>query len=373
MKTDKQMAAAAADFAKRWEGKGYERGQSQLFWADLLTTVYGVENLPEFLRYEEQVASMVDSTNFIDVHIPSTKVLIEQKSINIDLRKPIKRGDGYITPFLQAKLYIVNMPQSEHPKWVVTCNFKSFLVYDMNQPNSEPEEILLKDLGTEYYRLKFLVDEKSEHISKEMEVSMKAGVIVGQIYEALLKQYDDNSPEALRWLNILCVRIVFCLYAEDAGVFSRDQFHDYLVSYETKDLRNALIRLFEVLNTPIEKRSRYLMDDLKAFPYTNGGLFEEQIEIPQFTDELREVLLHNASLDFDWSKISPTIFGAVFESTLNPETRRSGGMHYTSIENIHKVIDPLFLNDLRKEYDTILEEKVEKQRVKQLNANSLSL
>ena len=362
------MAAAAADFAKRWEGKGYERGQSQLFWADLLTTVYGVENLPEFLRYEEQVASMVDSTNFIDVHIPSIKVLIEQKSINIDLRKPIKRGDGYITPFLQAKLYIVNMPQSEHPKWVVTCNFKSFLVYDMNQPNSEPEEILLKDLGTEYYRLKFLVDEKSEHISKEMEVSMKAGVIVGQIYEALLKQYDDNSPEALRWLNILCVRIVFCLYAEDAGVFSRDQFHDYLVSYETKDLRNALIRLFEVLNTPTEKRSRYLMDDLKAFPYTNGGLFEEQIEIPQFTDELREVLLHNASLDFDWSKISPTIFGAVFESTLNPETRRSGGMHYTSIENIHKVIDPLFLNDLRKEYDAILEEKVEKQRVKQLNA-----
>ena len=127
MKTDKQMAAAAAEFAKRWEGKGYERGQSQLFWADLLTNVFGVENLLEFLRYEEQVESMVDSTNFIDVHIPSTKVLIEQKSINIDLRKPIKRGDGYITPFLQAKLYIVNMPQNQHPKWVVTCNFKSFL------------------------------------------------------------------------------------------------------------------------------------------------------------------------------------------------------------------------------------------------------
>ena len=368
MKTDKQMAAAAADFAKRWEGKGYERGQSQLFWADLLTSVYGVENLPEFIRYEEQVASMVDSTNFIDVHIPSTKVLIEQKSIHVDLRKPIKKGDGYITPFLQAKMYIVNMPQHEHPKWVVTCNFQSFLIYDMNQPNSEPEEILLKDLGTEYYRLKFLVDEKSEHITKEMKVSMQAGEIVGQIYEALLEQYDDNSAEALRWLNILCVRIVFCLYAEDAGVFSRDQFHDYLVSYETRDLRNALIRLFEVLNTPPEKRSRYLMDDLKAFPYTNGGLFEEQIEIPQFTDELRQVLLHNASLDFDWSEISPTIFGAVFESTLNPETRRSGGMHYTSIENIHKVIDPLFLNDLRRELDEILEEKVERQRQKKLDA-----
>ena len=368
MKTDKQMSAAAADFAARWEGKGYERGESQLFWADLLTNVYGVENLPGFLRYEEQVASMVDSTNFIDVHIPSTKVLIEQKSINIDLRKPVKRGDGYITPFLQAKLYIVNMRQSEHPKWVVTCNFKSFLVYDMDHPNSEPEEILLKDLGTEYYRLKFLVDAQSEHISKEMEVSMQAGEIVGKIYEALLKQYDDNSPEALRWLNILCVRIVFCLYAEDAGVFTRDQFHDFLVIYEAKDLRRALRDLFEVLNTPKEKRSKYLQEELAAFPYTNGGLFEEEIEIPQFTEELKQTLLQHASLDFDWSKISPTIFGAVFESTLNPETRRSGGMHYTSIENIHKVIDPLFLNDLRQEFDEILEEKVERQRVRRLDA-----
>jgi len=368
MKTEKQMAAAAAEFAARWKDKGYERGQSQLFWADLLTSVYGVENLPEFIRYEEQVASLVDSTNFIDVHIPSTKVLIEQKSINVDLRKPVKRGDGYITPFLQAKLYIVNMRQSEHPKWVVTCNFKSFLVYDMNQPNREPEEILLKDLGTEYYRLKFLVDEKSEHITKEMEVSMQAGEIVGRIYDALLKQYDDNSQQALRWLNILCVRIVFCLYAEDAGVFTRDQFHDYLVRYDAEDLRNALIRLFEVLNTPTEERSKYMKEDLKAFPYTNGGLFAEEIEIPQFTEELKRVLLQNASQDFDWSKISPTIFGAMFESTLNPETRRSGGMHYTSIENIHKVIDPLFLNDLRNEFNTILEEKVEHTRIKLLNA-----
>jgi len=373
MKTDKQMAAAAADFAERWAGKGYERGESQLFWADLLTSVYGVENLPGFLRYEEQVSSMVDSTNFIDVHIPSTKVLIEQKSINIDLRKPVKKGDGYITPFLQAKLYIVNMPQHEHPKWVVTCNFQSFLVYDMNHPNSEPEEILLKDLGTEYYRLKFLVDAQSEHISKEMEVSMQAGEIVGRIYDALLTQYDDTSSEALRWLNILCVRIVFCLYAEDAGVFGRDQFHDYLSGYDAKDLRNALIRLFDVLNTPVEQRSRYLMDDLKAFPYTNGGLFEEEIEIPQFTEELKQILLQHASFDFDWSKISPTIFGAVFESTLNPETRRSGGMHYTSIENIHKVIDPLFLDDLRRELDDILEEKVERQRQRRLSEYQMKL
>ena len=364
---EKKMAAAAAEFAKRWKGKGYEKGESQLFWTELLTEVFGIENPSSFIRYEEQVK--VDNTNFIDGHIPSTKVLIEQKSLGVDLRKGRAQSDGSIlNPFQQAKKYVANMPVSQHPRWIVTCNFAEFLVYDMEKPNGEPEQILLENLGREYYRLQFLVDEKSEHLTKEMQVSMQAGEIVGKIYEALLKQYDDNSPKALRWLNILCVRIVFCLYAEDAKVFGHDQFHDFLARYDAEDLRQALHDLFEVLKTPQDKRSRYLKEDLKAFPYTNGGLFEEEIEIPQFTEELKQTILQNASLDFDWSDISPTIFGAVFESTLNPETRRSGGMHYTSIENIHKVIDPLFLNDLRKELDDILEEKVEKTRQKKLDA-----
>ena len=368
MKTEKQIAASAAEFAERWKGRGYERGESQPFWIDLLSNVYGVETPSNgFITFEDH--RMVDSSNFIDGRIPSTKVLIEQKSLGKDLRKGILQSNGsLLNPFQQARRYVVSLPVSEHPRWIVTCNFSEFLVYDMEQPNGEPEEILLENLGKEYYRLMFLVDAKNEHLSKEMQVSIQAGEIVGRIYEALLKQYDDNSPEALRWLNILCVRIVFCLYAEDAGIFTHDQFHNFLVTYEAKDLRRALRDLFEVLNTPKEKRSKYLQEELAAFPYTNGGLFEEQIEIPQFTEELKESLLQNASLDFDWSEISPTIFGAVFESTLNPETRRSGGMHYTSIENIHKVIDPLFLNDLRHELDEILEEKVEKQRQKKLDA-----
>ena len=362
------MAAAAAEFAGRWKDRGYERGESQPFWIDLLSNVFGIETPSDgFITFEDH--RMVDASNFIDGRIPSTKVLIEQKSLGKDLRKGIRQSDGsLLNPFLQARRYVLSLPVSEHPRWIVTCNFSEFLVYDMEQPNGEPEQILLENLGKEYYRLQFLVDARSEHLSKEMQVSMQAGDIVGEIYEALLKQYDDNSPEALRWLNILCVRIVFCLYAEDAGIFTRDQFHDFLITYEAKDLRRALRDLFEVLNTPKEKRSKYLQEELKAFPYTNGGLFEEEIEIPQFTEELKQTLLQNASLDFDWSEISPTIFGAVFESTLNPETRRSGGMHYTSIENIHKVIDPLFLNDLRKELDEILEEKVEKQRQKKLDA-----
>ena len=366
MKTEKQMATAATEFAERWKGRGYERGESQPFWIDLLSNVFGIDTPTNgFITFEDH--RMVDASNFIDGRIPSTKVLIEQKSLGKDLRAGIRQSDGsLLNPFQQARRYVVSLPVSEHPRWIVTCNFSEFLVYDMEQPNGEPEQILLENLGKEYYRLHFLVDAKSEHLSKEMEVSMKAGEIVGQIYEALLKQYDDNSPEALRWLNILCVRLVFCLYAEDAGIFTKDQFHDFLVIYEAKDMRRALHDLFDVLNTPQEKRSKYLQAELAAFPYTNGGLFEEKIEIPQFTEELKQTLLQNASLDFDWSEISPTIFGAVFESTLNPETRRSGGMHYTSIENIHKVIDPLFLNDLRKELDEILEEKVERQRQKRL-------
>ena len=373
MKTNKQIALAAAEFAERWKGKGSERSDSQSFWIDLLSNVFGVETPTDgFIRFEEH--HMVDASNFIDGRIPSTRVLIEQKSLGKDLRKGIRQSDNsLLNPFQQARRYVVSLPVSEHPRWIVTCNFSEFLVYDMEQPNGEPENILLENLGKEYYRLMFLVDAKSEHLSKEMEVSIQAGEIVGKIYEALFKQYDDNSPEALRWLNILCVRIVFCLYAEDAGVFTHDQFHDFLSRYEAEDLRRALRDLFDVLKTPENQRSRYLKDDLKAFPYTNGGLFEEEIEIPQFTEELKQTLLQNASLDFDWSEISPTIFGAVFESTLNPETRRSGGMHYTSIENIHKVIDPLFLNDLRRELDDILEEKVEKQRQKKLDEYQMKL
>ena len=368
MNTEKQIQLAAAAFAERWRGKGDEKSDTQKFWNDFLQKVFGVDDVSSFYESEKRV-KVDESTKFIDIYIPSTKVLVEQKSIDVDLLTSIKQSDGsWCTPYKQAKRYAANLPHYENPRWIVTCNFQEFHVYDTNKPNQKPEEILLKNLGKEYYRLQFLVDNKKEHISKEEEVSMDAGKIVGKIYDALLKQYDDDSPEALRWLNILCVRIVFCLYAEDAGLFAHDQFHDFLVTYEAKDLRRALRDLFEILNTSPEKRSKYLQQDLAAFPYTNGGLFEEEIEIPQFTEELKQTLLQNASLDFDWSEISPTIFGGLFESTMNPETRRSGGMHYTSIENIHKVIDPLFLNDLRKELDTILEEKVEKQRQKKLDA-----
>lgn len=275
-----------------------------------------------------------------------------------------------LNPFQQAKRYSAELPYDDRPRWIVTCNFKSFLVYDMNNPNGEPEEILLKDLPKEYYRLQFLVDSKSDHIKKEEELSFKAGELVGNLYDAFSKQYRDlENEQSQKDLNELCVRLVFCLYAEDAGLFGRKSvFHDYLSKYEDlNSMRKALIELFKVLDTPLDKRDPYLEDDLNQFPYVNGGLFSnENIEIPTFTQEIRDIILAKASDDFDWSEISPTIFGAVFESTLNPETRRAGGMHYTSIENIHKVIDPLFLDELREKLNEAEAYKNEKTRIEKL-------
>lgn len=369
--TDAQQRTAAKEFAAYWKGKGYEKGESQSFWLSLLRDVYGVDHPEQFIIFEEQVH--LDHTSFIDGTIPATKVLIEQKGLGKDLNKPIKQSDGtLLTPFQQAKRYITELPLSQHPRWVVTCNFAEFNVYDMERPGGEPEKILLENLEKEYYRLQFLVATGSEHLKREMEVSIAAGEIVGLLYDALAKQYaNPESEQAMKSLNILCVRLVFCLYAEDAGIFGHHgMFHDYLSEFDTRKMRKAVAELFRILDTPPENRDPYLKDDnpiLAAFPYVNGGLFaNEDIEIPPFTDEIKDLLLIKASENFNWSEISPTIFGAVFESTLNPETRRSGGMHYTSIENIHKVIDPLFLDDLKAELAEIKEIAVAKTQERKL-------
>ena len=366
--TDKEQKTAAKNFADYWKDKGYEKGESQPFWLSLLREVLGVEKPETIIRFEDKV--MLDHTSFIDGIISSTHVLIEQKSADKNLRKAIKQSDGsYLTPFQQAKRYSAELPYSERPRWIVTCNFREFLIYNMENPQAEPESILLNDLPKECYRLKFLVDTGSESVRKEMEISIKAGELVGILYDEILKQYKDPAAEStLKSLNMLCVRLVFCLYAEDSGLFGEHmKFHNYIKGFAIKDVRRAIIDLFKVLDTKPEERDPYMDETLASFPYVNGGLFaDEDIEIPQFNEKIVQLLLRNASENFDWSEISPTIFGAVFESTLNPETRRSGGMHYTSIENIHKVIDPLFLDDLRDELAQIKMIQVDKTRTRKL-------
>lgn len=366
---DLEIKKQVKAFAEYWADKGYEKGESQKFWLDLLEHVLGIPNARDYITFEDQVK--LDHTSFIDGFISATHVLIEQKGRNKDLRKAIKQSDGtLLTPFQQAKRYSAELPYSQRPRWIITCNFQEFLIYDMEKPNGEPESILLKNLAKEYYRLEFIVNSENENIKKEMEISIKAGEIVGILYDALLKQYNEKDEEEFKSLNELCVRLVFCLYAEDSGLFGEKlAFHNYLQSFSVKDTRRALIDLFKVLDTKLEERDKYLDEELAKFPYVNGGLFaNEHIIIPQLTQEIVDIILHKASENFDWSEISPTIFGAVFESTLNPETRRSGGMHYTSIENIHKVIDPLFLDNLKEELEKIKEVKVEKLRKQQLEA-----
>lgn len=368
---DVEQRKAAKEFAAYWQNKGYEKGESQKFWLSLLRDVYGVEHPEQMIIFEDQVH--LDHTSFIDAMIPKTHVMIEQKALGKNLKAAIKQSDGsLLTPFQQAKRYSAELPYSQRPRWIVTCNFSTFHIYDMEQPGGEPEEIQLADLEKEYYRLNFLVDSGNEHLKKEMEVSIQAGELVGVLYDALLEQYADKTSDAsLKSLNMLCVRLVFCLYAEDAGIFGKKgMFHDYMRQFPTKEWHKHLIELFRVLDTKEEERykiDKYMEDDLAAFPYVNGGLFaDEEIEVPRFTDEIVDLILNRSSEDFDWSQISPTIFGAVFESTLNPETRRSGGMHYTSIENIHKVIDPLFLDELKEELAEIKELKTIKTKKEKL-------
>ena len=352
-KTAINRKKAAKEFAEKWCGKGYEKGESQLFWIDLLEHVYDVENISDFIIFEDKVH--LDHTSFIDAYIPSTHVMIEQKSLGKDLRKPIKQSDGsMLTPFQQAKGYVTELPLSQHPRWIITCNFQEFLIYDMEKPQGEPVQLMLEDLPNKFECLQLIIDTNKTSISAEEQVSLKAGELVGKLYDALIKEYINPAENSFRSLNILCVRIVFCLYAEDAGLFeTRTSFEDYIKSFNLPDLRDGILKLFKALDTKPENRDKYDLK-LKAFPYVNGGLFAaEDVEVPNFSDEIVNIIVNHCA-PFDWSKISPTIFGAVFESTLNPETRRKGGMHYTSIANIHKVIDPLFLDELRHEFSSIV-------------------
>lgn len=365
---DRQKSAAAA-FAAKWQGKGDEKQDSQRFWIELLQKVYGVADPASFVRFETRV--QLSHTSFIDVMIPATHTMIEQKGRGVDLEKPIRQSDGtLLKPAEQAKRYAAALPYSERPRWIVTCNFRQFQVFDMERPNDPPQLIELAHLADEAYRLQFMVDVKDSHITKEMEISKSAGELIGRLYTALHPLYlgapQLTEAQATEYLNKLCVRLVFCLYAEDAGIFGRrSMFRDYLSDYRPQHFAKALSDLFQVLDEKPEARDPFLEADLAAFPYVNGGLFAERVPVPPMSEEVRRLILEDAC-NFDWSQISPTIFGAIFESTLNPATRRAGGMHYTSIENIHKVIDPLFLDACKESFHAAMQEKTIKARTEKL-------
>lgn len=312
---DRQKSAAAA-FAAKWQGKGDEKQDSQRFWIELLQKVYGVEDPASFVRFETRVK--LGHTSFIDVMIPATHTMIEQKGRGVDLEKPIRQSDGtLLKPAEQAKRYAAALPYSERPRWIITCNFRQFQVFDMERPNDPPQLIELADLVDEAYRLQFMVDVKDSHITKEMEISKSAGELVGRLYTALQPLYlgapQLSEAQATEYLNKLCVRLVFCLYAEDAGIFGRrNMFHDYLDDYRPQHFAKALSDLFQVLDQKPEARDPFLEAGLAAFPYVNGGLFAERVPVPPMNDAVRRLILEDAC-NFDWSQISPTIFGSMYQ------------------------------------------------------------
>lgn len=366
-----EQKQAARKFASFWQK--YKEGQNEIqitqkFWLNLLRTVYGVENVEEFINFEAKVR--VDGkSKRIDGLIPSTKVLIEQKKRGVDLDQKINQSDKLeLTPYEQAKRYADHMPTKSRPNWIVTCNFDEFHIHDLNSEFPERYEVVcLEDLPNEYHRMKFLQDISSTHIYKEIEVSRKAGKLIGDIYTELESQYGGKMDDRQKHeLNVLCVRLVFCLYAEDAGIFGKNQFGDYLRDFSTDILHYKLKDLFIALGTS-NRDGLFIDPKAKMFKYVNGGLFNDtSLNVPPITPKVKELLVGEASDKLDWGGISPTIFGSMFESTLNPQTRHDGGMHYTSVENIHKVIDPLFLDELKEELEDILCTGTSKQRRRKL-------
>lgn len=341
-------------FVKKWSNRGYEKGEAQPFWLSLLRDVFNIAEPENFIRFEVPIPH-----GFIDALISNTKVLIEQKSSSVNL------DDEEI--FRQAKRYNDALEYSRKARWIITCNFKEFCVFDMDKryPERDPIKISLFELPKKFSSLNFLV-ELQDKISYERELSIQASAIVAKIYDELRAELKIQTDDALSDLNKLCVRLVLCLYAESIDIFGKHKiFRDYLRG--ARNIRQDLLELFKILDTPLENRSPYLDDTLKKFPYVDGGLFADEIDFPNFNKDIRDLLLNEASSKFKWEDISPAIFGTVFESTINPKVRRANGMHYTSTENIHKVIDPLFMDDLRADFDTI------KQTVRNRRKNLLEL
>ena len=363
------------NFIERWKNRGDEKSDTQKFWLEFLRDILKIERPTELIEFEKRVE--LSHKSFIDGYIPSTRTIIEQKSLDVKLDNAAKQSDGsYLTPFEQAKRYSDWLPDSERARWIVTCNFQEFHIHDMERPKAVPEIIRLEDLEDEYKKFDFLVNvnAKAPKEIREEKLSIKAGELVGKLKNSLWSRYKKDVSDFVlekqkRSLTVFCVRIVFLLYAEDSGLFKKNQFHDYLNARKVM-AAEALEKLFEILNIKEEDRENfYFNDELKNFPYVNGGLFEKGIVIiPNLDDEILKIILEEMSEGFDWSGINPTIFGAIFESVINDDERKQRGMHYTTSENIHKVIDPLFLDDLKIELENILAFSKGEERTQKLLA-----
>ena len=334
-----EMRARASGFAREWAGETYEKGETQSFYNEFFE-IFGVRRRT-VARYEEHVRRLDDTSGFIDLFWPGV-LLVEQKSAGRDLSAARE----------QAGAYFDALPERDRPRYQLLCDFQTFELLDRGE--REETRFALADLPQHVEKFGFIVGVQRRTFRDQDPVNIEASELVAQLHDALKASgYEGHD------LQLFLVRMVFCLFADDTGIFEpRDlllHFIEERTSADGADLGLWLTRLFQVLNTPIDRRQRALDEDLSRFPHVNGDLFAEPVLIPDFDAAMREALLEASR--FDWTAISPAIFGALFQSVMEPAERRAAGAHYTTEKNILKVIEPLFLDALRAEFGRLKERR----------------
>ncbi|MEE1548704.1 MAG: DNA methyltransferase [Collinsella sp.] len=348
--------ADAEAFASRWANKGNENQDTQRFWIDFYQNVLGVEDAVSRLEFEKPVSTDASTHDgYIDVFIPSAKTLVEQKSLGIDLAKEETRQGRKVTPAKQGNAYAQGMPLSQQPRYIIACNFSDFWVFDRERDSLCREPLFklpLAELPKNLAAIQFLKGGAEAPATISRAVSVEAGKIMSKLHEQVAEAFDDpDTPENHHALSVLMTRLMFLMFCEDSGLIAPNAFRDYVSHFSADDLRHGLKDLFVWLDTKDEKRDKYAGSWLKKLPYMNGGLFREKTEIPPLSENFRHTLIVEGCQEFDWSGVSPTVFGSIFEGALSHDHRRANGQHFTSPENIHKVIDPLFLDGLKAEFD----------------------
>ena len=334
-----EIRARAARFADDWRDAAYEKGETQSFYNDFFE-IFGVKRRA-VARYEERVAKLDDRSGFIDLFWPGV-LIVEQKSAGRDLARA----------YGQAGEYFDALPEHERPRHILVSDFQTFELHDLDE--RETVAFPLADLPDYVEALGFILGVQRRTFRDQDPANIKAAELVGRLHDALAASgYRGHDLE--RFL----VRIVFCLFGDDTGIFEpRDIFLEFIesrTSVDGADLGPWLSKLFQVLDTPEEERAATLDEDLARFPYVNGTLFDGPLRIPDFDASMRGLLLD--ACHFDWSGISPAIFGALFQSVMDAKERRAQGAHYTTEQNILKVIEPLFMDDLRAEFTRLKSRK----------------
>ncbi len=307
----KDIKTSAAKFSLRFKNAEKEESYKQLFWSEFLA-MFGIDSI-QVGMFEQFVRKLGNSAGEIDYFWPG-KVIIEHKSAGKNLEKALD----------QALEYMLGIEKKDLPRYIIVSDFKRIRLIDL--VDRRDDTIKLEDLADNVEMFGFLAGYNKKRIEGQHPVNVKAAEIMGRLYDELKE--SNYPPDSL---DILMVRLVFCLFAEDADVFDRSIFSAYLAFHTNDDgtgMAGALTEIFSVLDTPLESRQKAMSKELMNFPYVNGGLFAKQIPGPSFNREMRDILLEASKLD--WKFISPAIFGSLFHCIMHPSKRRELGAHYTS-------------------------------------------